>query len=354
MREMVPADRGSLRSQPDLKTRNKNPSMNTTRLEVLLGLYFDGEISNVEMAELDACLKADPEARSLFLSHAEVHSALRAVGARGAGMRQWQAAASVPAPLSSPVRRAASALWNPWIAAAAGLLIGLTAGSSGLISRGFRAAETGVDRLAFGRGGAGEMHEVLPNAEPLLVTEVALSAEGWEGSFREAVGKDRCERGSGESYAHMFRMAAREANADGERAVRSGYLKRLVDLRPYREGFSDGKASIQLSGFLNAVGEVPKQGEFCSVAIYALDKAMLEKAILPSGDLKEDALMVAKKETRILDADPVTWEPVLAELALPSSAEYLVVRIDVGAAADSGVRYLDDIRLDITRSEPMH
>jgi hypothetical protein len=81
---------------------------------------------------------------------------------------------------------------------------------------------------------------------------------------------------------------------------------------------------------------------------------MLEKAILPSGDLKEDALMVAKKETRILDADPVTWEPVLAELALPSSAEYLVVRIDVGAAADSGVRYLDDIRLDITRSEPMH
>ena len=51
--------------------------MNNTRLEVLLGLYFDGEISNFEMAELDACLKADSEARALFLSHAEVHSALR-------------------------------------------------------------------------------------------------------------------------------------------------------------------------------------------------------------------------------------------------------------------------------------
>jgi hypothetical protein len=328
--------------------------MNTTRLEVLLGLYFDGEISKIELTELEDCLKADPEARALFLSHAEVHSALRAVGARSAGMRQWQAAALVPAPSTNPMRRAAVALWNPWVAAAAGLLIGLTAGSSGLMSRGYRPAETGVERFASGGAGVGGTHEVLPNAEPLLVTEVALSAEGWEGSFQEAVGKDRCERSSGESFAHMFRMAAREVHSDGGRAGRCGYLKRLVDLRPYREGFSDGKASIQLSGLLNAVGEVPKQGEFCSVAIYALDKTMLEEATLPSGDLKEDALMVAKKETRILDADPATWERVLAELALPSTAEYLVVRIDVGAAADSGVRYLDDIRLDITRSEPMH
>lgn len=328
--------------------------MNNTRLEVLLGLYFDGEISNFEMAELDACLKADSEARALFLSHAEVHSALRAVGARSAGMRQWMAAASVPAPAPNPVRRAAAALWNPWIAAAAGLLIGLIAGSSGLTSRGFRGAETGVDMLASGRGGGGEMQEVLPNVEPLLVTEVALSAEGWEGSFREAVGRDRCDRAAGESCAHMFRMSAQEPNAGGDRTGRCGYLKRLVDLRPYREGFSDGKASIQLSGLLNAVGEVPKQGEFCSVAIYALDESMLEKAILPTGDLREDTLMVAKKETRILDADPATWERVLAQLALPSTAEYLVVRIDVGAAVDSGFRYLDDIRLDITRSESMH
>lgn len=328
--------------------------MNTTRIEVLLGLYFDNEISSVEMAELDACLKADPEARALFLSHAEMHSALRAIGKRSAGMRQWAAAASVPVPSPSLMRRAAAALWNPWIAVAAGLLIGFAVGSSGLIPGGFHVGNTGVDRLASERGGLGKVHESLSNAEPLLVTEVALSAEGWEGSFREAVGRDRCEQGSGESYAHMFRMAARDAHADGERAGRGGYLKRLVDLSPYRDGFSDGKASIQLSGLLNAVGAVPKQGEFCSVAIYALDKATLEKAILPSGDLKEDALMVAKKETRILDADPATWERVLAELALPSSAEYVVVRIDVGAGADSGVRYLDDIRLDITRSEPMH
>ena len=329
--------------------------MNTTRLEVLLGLYFDGEISEPEIAELNASLRSDPEARALFLSHAEMHSALRAVGSRSAGMRQWQFAESTRARPRNPVRRAAAALWNPWLAAAAGLLIGLAAGSSGLIiPRGSGPAETGVERLASRDGVAGGTREVLPGAEPLLVTEVALSAEGWEGSFREALGRDRCERVSGESYAHMFRMAAREGRAVGGRAGRCGYLRRLVDLRPYRDGFSDGKASIQLSGLLNAVGEVPKQGEFCSVAIYALDKTTLEKATLPSGDLKEDALMVAKKETRILDADPATWERVLTELALPSSAEYLVVRIDVGAASDSGVRYLDDIRLDITRSEPMH
>ena len=327
--------------------------MNATRLEVLMSLYFDGEISNVDMAELDGCLKADSEARALFLSHAEVHSALRAVGARSAGLRQWQAAASVPAPPPNPMRRMAARLWNPWIAAAAGLLIGLTAGSSGLISRGFRAAETGVERFASGWGRVLETQQVPPNAVPVLVTEVALSADGWEGSFKEAVGRDRCDRGAGESCAHMFRMAAHEASSSHGGPVRGGFLRRLIDLRPYRDGFSDGKATVELSGLLNAIGDVPKQGEFCSVAMYALDESTLAQATLPSGDVSEGALMVAKKETRRLDADPATWERILAALSLPSTADYLLVRIDVGGDGAEGGRFLDDIRLDITRIEPL-
>ncbi len=63
--------------------------------------------------------------------------------------------------------------------------------------------------------------------------------------------------------------------------------------------------------------------------------------------------MVAKKETHRLDADPATWERVLAALALPSTADFLLVRIDVGGDAAGGGRYLDDIRVDITRREPM-
>lgn len=327
--------------------------MNNTRLEVLLGLYFDGEISNVDMTELDGYLKADSEARALFLSHAEVHSALRAVGARSAGLRQWQAAASVPGPSPNLLRRMAAVFWNPWIAAAAGLLVGLAAGSSGFISRGFRAAETSVERFASGRGGVLETQQVPPHADHVLVTEVALSAEGWEGSFKEAVGRDRCDRGAGESCAHMFRMAAQAASSSQGGPARSGFLRRLIDLRPYRDGFSDGKATVELSGLLNAIGNVPKQGEFCSVAMYALDESTLAQATLPSGDVSEHALMVAKKETRRLDADPATWERILAALSLPSTADYLLVRIDVGGDGAEGGRYLDDIRLDITRNEPL-
>lgn len=327
--------------------------MNATRLEVLFGLYFDSEISAAEMSELDACLKMDPDARALFLSHAEAHASLRALGARKAGIHQWQAAARVHGPAGKLIRLALAAVRQPWIAAAAGLVIGLAAGSTGLISLNLGGGPVNAGRFAFLRGQALDLSETLHHPDPVLVTEVALGAEGWEGSFTEAVGKDRCERAAGESCAHMLRMMPQVANAGLGVSARSGYLRRLIDLRPYRDGFSDGKATVELSGLLNAVGNVPKQGEFCSVAMYALDESMLAQATLPSGDLREDALMVAKKETRLLDADPVTWERVLAALALPSTADYLLVRIDVGGDGSGGGRYLDDIRLDITRSEPM-
>jgi hypothetical protein len=328
--------------------------MNATRLEVLMGLYFDGEMSTLEMAELDACLKADSAARALFLSHADAHASLRALGARTAGMRQWQAA-SGSGFAGKLVQFGAAALRRPWIAAAAGLVIGLAAGSFGLVALNSlnRGGGWMGERSAAVRGQTQEAQEISQYADPVLVTEVALGAEGWEGSFREAVGKDRCERGSGESCAHMFRMVAQASSAGDGRSARGGYLRRLIDLRPYRDGFSDGKATVALSGLLNAIGNVPKQGEFCSVAMYALDESTLAQATLPSGDVSEDALMVAKKETRRLDADPATWERVLAALMLPSNADYLLVRIDVGGDGAGGGRYLDDIRLDITRSEPM-
>ena len=328
--------------------------MNATRLEVLMGLYFDGEMSALEMAELDACLKADSAARALFLSHADAHASLRALGARTAGMRQWQAA-SGSGFAGKLVRFGAAALRRPWIAAAAGLVIGLAAGSSGLVALNSlnRGGGWMGERSAAVRGQTQEAQEISQYADPILVTEVALGAEGWEGSFREAVGKDRCERGPEESCAHMFRMVAQASSAGDGRSARGGYLRRLIDLRPYRDGFSDGKATVALSGLLNAIGNVPKQGEFCSVAMYALDESTLAQATLASGDVSEDALMVAKKETRRLDADPATWERVLAALMLPSNADYLLVRIDVGGDGAGGGRYLDDIRLDITRSEPM-
>jgi hypothetical protein len=329
--------------------------MNTTRLEVLLGLYFDGEISALEIAELDACLRTDSDARALFLSHADAHASLRALGARNAGMRQWQAAAPAlrTGAAGTLVRFAVSALRHPWIAAAAGLMLGLVVGSSGRVTLNLRGGAMAGERSTSGPGQIVEAPEVLPHSNPVLVTEVALGAEGWEGNFTEAVGKDRCERGAGESCAHMFRMVAQGANSSQGRPARCGFLRRLIDLRPYRDGFSDGKATVELSGLLNAIGGVPKQGEFCSVAMYAFDESTLAQATLPSGDVSEDALMVAKKETRRLDADPATWERVLAALSLPSTADYLLVRIDVGGDGAGGGRYLDDIRLDITRSEPM-
>lgn len=70
--------------------------------------------------------------------------------------------------------------------------------------------------------------------------------------------------------------------------------------------------------------------------MYALDESTLAQATLPSGDVSEDALMVAKKETRRLDADPASWERVLAALMLPSNADYLLVRIDVGGDGAGG------------------
>jgi hypothetical protein len=327
--------------------------MNPTRLEILLGHYFDGDISGADLAELDACLRTDPDARAVFLSHADVHASLRELGAREAGIRQWRAVAPHPGLAGKLVRLGAAVIRQPWVAAAAGLVIGLLAGSSGLVSLKDGGVPSGFRQSASGSAQVLDVTGGLPQSESRLVTEVALGADGWEGSFQEAVGKDRCNRDVGESCAHMFRMVCQEPGAGAARPARGGYVRRLIDLRPYRDGFSDGKAMVELSGLLNAVGDVPKQGEFCSVAMYALDESTLTQATLPTGEVREDALVVAKKETHRLDADPATWERVLAALALPSTADFLLVRIDVGGDAAGGGRYLDDIRVDITRREPM-
>ncbi len=321
-----------------------------------MSLYFDGDISAADVAELDACLKVDPDARALFLSHADAHALLRAFGARKAGMPQWRAAERNRRP-GKVFRFAAASLRHPWLAAAAGLVIGIAVGSSGLISQKPTGGFLGR-RYASGREEVPQAPVQTPELpdrpHPVLVTEVACGLNGWEGSFKEAVGTERAERGTGEFSAHMFRMVAREVVPGEGRSEKSGYLRGLIDLRPYREGFSDGKASIQLSGLLNTVGGAQTQGEFCSIAMYALDESTLAKSTLPSGDIKEDALVVAKKEIRLIDRDPVTWERVSAELNLPPTADYLVVRIDVGGDGGAALRYLDDIRLDLARNEPLH
>lgn len=61
--------------------------MDTTRLELLLNRYLDGELSPAERHELQALLLAEPDARRQFWRHARLHGSLRLLGEQAWGER---------------------------------------------------------------------------------------------------------------------------------------------------------------------------------------------------------------------------------------------------------------------------
>lgn len=61
--------------------------MDTSRLELLLNRYLDGELSPAERHELQTLLLAEPDARRQFWRHARLHGSLRLLGEQAWGER---------------------------------------------------------------------------------------------------------------------------------------------------------------------------------------------------------------------------------------------------------------------------
>lgn len=153
------------------------------------------------------------------------------------------------------------------------------------------------------------------------------------------------------------------ADFEGKVKAEGSYISelyRLVDVRGYRREFGDGGAVAQLSAVFDAMAFPAGESFDCSVSLYALDA---ETALALWKDesviiARESLAMACSNRTR-LDRDPDTWQPVSAEVRLPTHTDFLLVHIAVNHSTKSQRRvtfdghYLDDVRLTLGRRAPL-
>ena len=325
--------------------------MNTPRLDYLLQVYFDGDISAEEAAELEVLLRTRPEARAGFWGEAHMHSLLRDWGLEGRTQLELEALSSVhPAPRkSSPFAWWRRVGWRPWVAAAVGVALGVLCTS--MVS-GYVAGNTFRALTVFQDG-----FEAGPSPE---VTGMAVGPERWGGDFSAVVEQEQEVRPvSGKKMLRLLRADyAGKAKPEGSFIAD---MYRLIDLRPFRREFGADAVVAELSAAFNAARYPEGERYGCTLSIHALDAEFASRHFLFSeAGVSAEALAFSRAFRGVLDNDPASWQRLSTELRLPPGTDFLLIRLGVGYLEQSQRRvefaghYVDDVRVALARRAPLH
>jgi hypothetical protein len=317
--------------------------MTASELDLIHG-YLSGTISTEDFARLQDVLRASAEARRVLRD-------LSTVDAKLTEMAVGNPVATRVVKMSqalSPARATRWFQWRPLLAAAAGLVIGLF--SATVVLGYFVPRMSKVTTL---------VDEGFESGPAPLVTGLPDRAGLWSGDFSEIVGEQQGVKP--ESGGKMFRFL----RADYEGKVNSegsyvGDLYRLIDLRPYREEFDDGNATVHVSAAFNAIAFPKDEAYACLVSVNALDDEMtMSPANLAEAMSANGSLATARKRLPALDRDPATWQRVEEELRVPAETDFLLIHLVVINATRGGKRitfdghYIDDVRVTLTRRSPL-
>jgi hypothetical protein len=230
---------------------------------------------------------------------------------------------------------------SPWMAAAAGLVLGLFGAS---VVWAYVVPKTGQP-------------EVLPLAvhEAGFESGVAPIARGipnrvavWSGDFSRVTGAEQgIVPGEGSSMLQILR-ADHEATPSGERSY-VGEASQVIDLHSIRSAIGGGNDVVEVSARFNAV--TAESTEF------------VVKAGTFRGKIADaPTLWMSPEETRswatrstAADSDPGTWQEVSVLLAIPEDADFLVLNCAVvgpvptrdSVAVEFPGHFIDDLRLEL-------
>lgn len=323
--------------------------MKPDELDLLHG-YLNGAIGDADFARLQTLLRESAEARLLLRNLSTIDAKLQELAAANPATLHLLAA-----PKSTPVRTGRPA-WNPFLAAAAGLVFGLFSAS-----------------LVWGYVGpfAGKvmtlMEEDFEVGNPPLVTGMPVSPGHWSGDFSEVVGEFHDVK-----PAHGRKML-RFVRADYEgKPVGDGYvadLFRVVDLRDARR-VTEGEATLAIEARFAAQPHVSHQTLSCGVTIYALeslppvgtrDHSILRRpgaGLADASELEgEPRILASAARSEKAPADGRTWRSVRSELRLPAETRYALLhlrahlrgseRAEIPKPVKFAGLFLDDIRLTL-------
>lgn len=312
--------------------------------DALFARMCDGLATDAETAEFHRLLCTDPAALDAWIRYSTLHADLATAGALAK-----TAPLTLPADERAASRAAPRVVRFPWLPqAAAGLIVGLCAASlvwayvAPLTPRALPLLE-----------------EDFENAELPIAVRAALETGIWRGDRAAIVGPERgVAPAKGQKMVRFLRgdIAGVTKPDGGHIAV----FYRLLDLRPLRSELSEGDGVVEVSASFNAV-EFPAEERYrCAITLFALDSETLPERVGRLGTaLTTDALAMARSSPTKLDQDPASWQRATTELRLPANAEFLVVRLHVSQAFESGDRpvfdgaYADDVRVSFVRRAPL-
>lgn len=192
-----------------------------------------------------------------------------------------------------------------------------------------------------------------------LVTGMPVEAGKWSGDFAEVVGEQQGVKPETGGKMLRFLRADYEGKVKPEGSY-AGDLYRLIDLRPYLNEFTDGRAVVRTSAGFNSASFPERESYSCVVRAYALSAEMvMSGAFLNGASLRDGALATASKGMPQLDRDPRSWQRVESELRLPAEAEFLLIHVSVSNLTKDEVKdafrghYLDEVRVSLLQRSPL-
>lgn len=314
-------------------------STESKRIDELAARLREAPLAVEEQVELDGLLQRCREARRRFVGGMLLETDLREDTAR-----------LLAAPAQA-ARRSAGIGWlagRPLTAATAGIVLGMLCSS---VVFGYVAPRVGKMVTLF--------HENFESGPAPLATGMPVKAGEWTGDFAEVVGEQQGVKP--ETGGKMLRFL--RADYEGKVNPAGSYvgdLYRLIDLRPYRHEFTDGRAVVRASAGFNSASFPERERYSCVVRTYALSAEMvMSGAFLNGASLRDGALATASKGMPQLDRDPRSWQRVESELRLPAEAEFLLIHVSVSNLTNDEVKdvfrghYLDEVRVSLIQRSPL-
>jgi hypothetical protein len=304
-------------------------------LDSLIEDCLENRLSEADAHRLSVHLALSAEARARYWETASLHGMLEH-SLQNASLHVVTGQAS-----PTSVRGSRWIAWRSLTAAAAGLVIGLLSAS---VVFGYVVPFTRSLNL---------LEESFEEAA-VVAAKIALEPGVWRGDHAVVVGAEQTVKPL--IGGKMLRFL--RPDFQGKTRPAGGHIAdvyRLIDLRDFRQDFSNGEVVVQASASVNAIPFSEQEKFGCAISLFALDAESLPVSPSYLGTaLESEANAMTRSNRTKLDRDPSSWQRLTTEMRLPANTEFLVVRLHInqnfesdGSSIFTG-SYADDVRVTLT------
>ncbi|MEI6713268.1 MAG: hypothetical protein WCO60_05920 [Verrucomicrobiota bacterium] len=332
--------------------------MTTTELQLLHG-YLSETLSETEFAELQSLLRSNAEARKTLRVLSTVDTRLVEMGAGGAALSTGLVPISAGIEWERP--KSQFPKWRPWLAAAAGVIVGL-----------FSATMVFAYVVPLASKTVCLLNDSFESGPVPLAKGMPKSPGVWSGDYSAVVGEQQGIKPL--SGTRMLRILRADYEGKTPQFSYSGDLYRILDLRQYQADLVDGKALVSVEANVQAIPHSSANSYMASIAINAMDT-------LPSEDISDFARLYLDRLSREqndgvgefipasaqrgfkLNPEGGKWQKGRLEMRVPPGTKFLVLSFHLtdakagiegrevhgDTASEFPGHFIDDVQVYLTR-----